>query len=212
MQKRTALALLFALATVACTATPVAPTGPASPTTGPTTSATGAQPTPPQGSPTASVGTEPTDDLDDFMCSLPFAGEGHAANLNYTDLRVARHDGYDRIVFEFAQEGMIPHIELRAEGPPFTEDASGNPVDVPGTAFLVLTLRGVTARGPDGQSTYDGPVVLTPELPAVTSVVRLGDFEDVLTWAIGLTGETCYRIFPVGSPSRFVIDLQHPAG
>ena len=49
------------------------------------------------------------------------------ARANITDVRIGTHDGYDRVVFEFA--GGLPEVSLERAEPPFTHDASGEPID-----------------------------------------------------------------------------------
>ena len=56
------------------------------------------------------------------------------ARANIADVRVATHDGYDRVVFEFTDG--LPEVFLERAEPPFTHDASGAPIDVEGTSFL----------------------------------------------------------------------------
>jgi hypothetical protein len=41
----------------------------------------------------------------------------------------------------------------------------------------------------------------------VREVVRTGDFEAVLTWAIGLDERVGFRVSTLDNPSRLVVDL-----
>lgn len=172
-------------------------------------------------SPSASVATaseptaEPTADLGPFDCALPTSLPATVERAQIADVRVGSHgagaSGFDRIVFEFAGPG-IPEVTLRAGTPPFTKDPSGLPLAVRGTSFLVLVLHGGTAVTPEGTMTYDGPTDFTPDFPALTELRQAGDFEAVSEWVAGLTGPSCHRLFVLESPTRLVLDVQHPGG
>ncbi len=120
------------------------------------------------------------------------------------DVRVGSHDGYDRIVFEFVGEGT-PAVDIAPAEPPFVTDASGAPLDVPGTVFLRIRLTTAT-----GYPTYTGPGSFAPGFPRLTSLVRAGDYEGYVTWIAGLSGGGCYRVAVMTAPSRVVIDVQAP--
>lgn len=121
-----------------------------------------------------------------------------------TDVRVGTHAGYDRIVFEFAGSGL-PQLTVAVAGPPFVEDASGKPVNVPGNAFLSLKLFHAS-----GYPTYTGPDSYSPGYPNLVSLVNTGDYEGYVTWIAGLKGSTCYRISTLTGPTRIVVDVQAP--
>lgn len=120
-----------------------------------------------------------------------------------TDIRVTVQPpggpGYcfDVVTFEFEPgEGGTPRVSASYEEGPILEDASGEPVDVEGEAFLVLVLQGASAvdlSGEEFRQTYTG----TPAVPAesaVRDVENAGDFESVLTWAIGLDEEFPFSV------------------
>jgi hypothetical protein len=44
----------------------------------------------------------------------------------------------------------------------------------------------------------------------VREVVRTGDFEAVLTWAIGVNGRTPFAVTTLREPDRLVIDFGRP--
>jgi hypothetical protein len=71
------------------------------------------------------------------------------------------------------------------------EDASGNPVEIAGDAFLVVKMMPAMSARIDGDQvtkTYNGPRRL-PGSDPITEVVKTGDFEGVVTWVIGLDRE-----------------------
>jgi hypothetical protein len=59
----------------------------------------------------------------------------------------------------------------------------------------------------EGQVVYKGPRRL-PGASVVKEVVRTGDFEAVLTWAIGLESKTPFKVTTTSSPSRLIVDLR----
>ena len=193
-------------------ATPAATgAGPGSPastaTPGSTAAATTAQPSPPA-STGGSTEPVPSDQLGPFECELPIVEDASVGIANITDVRIGTHTGYDRVVFEFEQG--TPELTLDRATPPFTEDASGAPMDVEGAGFLRLTMRGGTKQTDAGTSSYDGSTDFRTSHPSLVHLVEGGDFERQSTWYLGLTGEACVRVLLLDDPARLVIDLEHP--
>ena len=163
------------------------------------------------GSPAASAPTPepiPSEELPPLACEFPIVENASVAIANITDVRVGTHEGYDRVVFEFEQG--TPELTLDRATPPFTQDASGEPIDVEGTSFLRLTMRGGTKQTDAGTSSYDGPRDLHPEGSSLVHLIEGGDFERQSTWYLGLTAETCARVLLLEDPPRVVIDVEHP--
>jgi len=94
------------------------------------------------------------------------------------------------VVFNFTPKSQGPGYRVSYE-PAETakvEDASGNPVNIEGDAFLVVRLSPAMTAKIDGDQvtkTYTGPNRLSGSAP-ITEVVKTGDFESVVTWVIGL--------------------------
>ncbi len=131
-----------------------------------------------------------------------------AEPVRLTDVRVESVGGADRIAFVFAGDA-VPAFEIAPAGPPFTQDASGLPVAVPGASFLRVRFPFAT-----GMETYAGPTALDgPEGQdgILVSLVRTGDFEAVMTWVAGTSAPACARVSTLSSPTRLVLDLA-PAG
>ena len=168
-------------------------------------------PSDPESASPASASVAPTatasESLGPFACSFPLTGTATVGRAQITDLRVAAHDGYDRIVFEFA--AGQPAYTISTATPPLTRDPSGLPMTVAGSTFLAIVLQGGTAVTPDGTSTYSGPSDFTPNLARVAQLVQAGDFEAVSSWYVGLTGTACVRVLTLADPSRLVIDIEH---
>ncbi len=125
-----------------------------------------------------------------------------------TDVRVARRPGYDRVVFEF--ENGIPGYDVRYADRPVTADGSGQEVSVAGGAVLLVRMEPALDADLSQESappTYTGPARFSPATAVVVELVRIGGFEAVLTWAIGVDDERPFRVTRVENPARIVIDI-----
>ena len=125
------------------------------------------------------------------------------------DVRTARHEGFDRIVFEF-EEGL-PGYRIEYVEPPIAGGPSGLPVEVEGSAFLRVTFR--NAAGHDhstGELTYGGSSEIAAGLPSLVELELAEDIEGVLAWALGLAEEVDFRVSTLETPFRVVIDVAHP--
>jgi len=82
-------------------------------------------------------------------------------------------------------------------------DPSGKPVRVTGSSALVLRFQpasGVDLSGSKPKLVYAGPARVRPSAPgAVREVVRLGDFESVLSWVIALDRTRPYHVVRNGA-------------
>ena len=146
----------------------------------------------------------------------PQTGGEDGVFMNLTDVRVGAHDGFDRIVFEFAEpkpnpagNGGIPYYEIRQAKPPFTQDPSDLPLDVFGDAFVHLVVQGATGYDFDGNPTYGGSRLLTPGFGTLAEAAQAGDFEATLSWVFGLSRPTCWDVQELHNPDRLVVDFHH---
>lgn len=146
--------------------------------------------------------------------SLPGASTGEVTESSdlfgqLVGVRVGDHDGFDRVVLEFAKD--VPGYSIKYVELPVTEDGSGDPIDLPDADFAVQIVM-TPASGFDmdaGVATYKGPKSLTNDKMAeVTSVVDSGDFEAVLSWAVGLRHEVPFKVTTLANPARLVVDFQ----
>lgn len=161
--------------------------------------------------PTTSTGSETTTTVPalEGASTAPVAWTsaiGETALL--TDVRAARHPGYDRVVFEFGNG--IPGYDVRYVEPPVRADGSGDEVAVAGGAVLLVRMEPALDADLTQESaprTYTGPNRFTPDTAAVAELVRTGGFEAVLTWAVGVDEERPFRVTRLESPARIVIDV-----
>ena len=106
-----------------------------------------------------------------------------------------------------------PAFDVRTQPTPhFTRDPSGQPVDLPGSAGLLIVLRGF--RG-DMQN-YSGPKTLTAHGRTLTQASEVGDFEGVVSWALGLAQPGCaaaeagsstltFQVAPLNAAARVTV-------
>ncbi len=141
-------------------------------------------------------------------------GPGDAPTRLLTDVRVGAHGCYDRVTFELKpQKGDTDgpvSWKARYEEPPITEDGSGRPVAVKGKAFLVVTMSatGVDLSQEAAPPTYTGPASIeAADTTRIRQVRRIGDFEGVLTWVIGLDTKRPFHVTTDTGPARVIVDV-----
>jgi hypothetical protein len=128
-------------------------------------------------------------------------------------IALGRHEGYDRVVFQFKND--LPGYSVEYVQPPLKEDGSGNPVAIDGNAVVVVRMEpasGFDLDTGEGVLVYKGPKRIEGS-SAGTSVVkelaRTGDFEAVLSWAIGLSDKVDFRVTTATSPDRLIVDFRN---
>jgi hypothetical protein len=126
-----------------------------------------------------------------------------------TAVRAARHVGYDRVVFEFANE--LPGYDIRYAKGPIVADGSGTRVDVKGRYALQIRMENALDADlskPSAPRTYTGPPRFTPDAGEIAELVRTGGFEGVLTWVAGLRNLVEFRVTTLVAPARLVLDVR----
>jgi hypothetical protein len=116
----------------------------------------------------------------------------------------------DMTAWSSSSATACPRRVSSAQRPPFTHDASGEPLTVEGDSFLRLVMRGGTKQQDDGTSSYDGPTEFDPGHPALVDLVEGGDFEAQSTWYFGLSAESCVRVLTLTDDgmARLVFDIE----
>ncbi len=129
-----------------------------------------------------------------------------------TDVRVATHDGFDRVVFELISDGGTPgwfieYGEPRAQG-------SGELVGLSGAAALTVMIRPVLLPPdlPADVETWTGPPIDGPAGGVVEEVVGGPIFEGDHQFFIGVDAERPFAVARLSDPARVVIDIFHTAG
>jgi len=201
---RTAAALAVAILVVALAAIGCASPSPSS--SGATPSPTASRPPPgPTDVPT------PGSSLPPFACGTTVRRPGSVPIALMSGMDVGNEAAGGRIAFTFRPAGnvaAVPEVEIRPVSPPFVKDPSGLPLEVRGTSFLQVVLRGGTALDANVEPTYGGPFDVAPDGSPIVEVKRAGDFEAVSTFVVGLDGPPCVRILPPDGTSRVVIEIE----
>lgn len=152
--------------------------------------------------------------LEGASCEPQSGGDEDAA-MFLTDVRVAAQPGFDRIVFEFepheGEAAGVPFHEVGQATPPLLEDPRGTELSVDGDAFLsaVIWASGVDLSGPEFREVYTGPDSIRPSDTVLVAEVREGgDFENTMTWYVGLREEACFVVSSMADPVRILLDIE----
>lgn len=134
------------------------------------------------------------------------AGPSADALLSVTDIRVGRHDGFDRVVLETSGTGT-PGWDIRYV-PQAASQGSGDAIAVGGDAVLQVTLTGVGYPYDTGVDEFPiGNRVAAPDTATVTEVVFDGTFEGQSVAFVGTTAQTPFRVYLLESPARVVVEV-----
>jgi hypothetical protein len=111
--------------------------------------------------------------------------------------------GYDRFVLQF--DSIIPTYTVKRQAKPtFPLGASGQTVSLNGSAGVFVTVHSAT-----GATTFTGPTDMThAEYKILVQAHQTQDFEGYVSWGLGLSKDSCIRVFTLQDPARLVIDFQ----
>ncbi|MFN2471163.1 MAG: hypothetical protein ABR583_09285 [Gaiellaceae bacterium] len=172
----------------------------------------------PSAEPTATTTTTATTNGIDTLAgaaTTPQTGEpGGEGTALLERVSIGRHEGFDRVVFRFRDH--VPGYRVQYVEPPLKEDGSGAPVEIEGGSPLLVRLEpasGFDLETGEGELVYDGPRRIDGAdagASVVREVVRTGDFEAVLSWAVGLDQPVDFRVLTtLDDPPRLVVDLRN---
>lgn len=124
-------------------------------------------------------------------------------------VRSARHDGFDRVVFEFLGD-QLPTYKIEYIDKPVRACGSGDVVPFAGDAWLSVRFTGTQAHTPEGDATI--PVkdrTHSPNLPVAKDLKMICDFEGEVEWVMGVSLPNKYRVLELKEPTRLVVDIKH---
>jgi hypothetical protein len=165
-----------------------------------------------------STGQAPPDTEDDAGSTGPFPANtdpdtgypSSDARVTVTALRIGRHDGFDRVVFEAGGTGT-PGWDVRYVDSANSQ-GSGADIAVEGGAILQVTLTGVGLPADTGVEEYSGPDRLaSAAAQVVTEVVWDGTFEGQSVAFVGVSKETPFRVYSLKDPARVVLEVADPS-
>jgi hypothetical protein len=159
------------------------------------------------------AGTSTSASAAEEAASTPFPGDTDTdvagavdpSGLTVTAVRAARHEGYDRVVFELAGTGTPGWSVEYVDSP--SSQGSGAAVDVPGAAYLQVTLQGTTYPYESGaEEVPRGPVAVSGT-DVVQGVSYDATFEGTSVAWVGTTGRAPFRVYSLTGPSRVVVEV-----
>lgn len=136
------------------------------------------------------------------------SADGGFSTLAVTDVRVATHDGFARLVFQLEGDG-IAGWDLRYVDEA-TSQGSGEPIEVGGETVLSIALSNITLPPdlPDDIERWDEDRVAGTD-GVIAEVVHDTIFEGIQTFFAGLDEERPFLIERFDDPQRVVIDIPH---
>jgi hypothetical protein len=134
--------------------------------------------------------------------AAPSAG----AQVTVIDIRIGRHDHFDRVVFEVGGSGT-PGWDVRYVDAASSQ-ASGRPMEVAGNDILQVTLTGVGYPTDTGIDEWSGPNPLSVAgTEVVTEVVWDTTFEGTSVAFVGTDAQVPFRVYLLQAPARVVLEV-----
>jgi hypothetical protein len=121
--------------------------------------------------------------------------------------RLARNEGFDRIVLEFEGD-ELPSYHVEYIDRPVRQCGSGDPVPIEGDGWLAIRMQPARAHDDRGSATVEARAI-RPALPIVREARLICDFEAHLDWVLGVSSPNHFRVVELGEPSRLVVDVRH---
>ena len=131
-----------------------------------------------------------------------------AAESRLVRVRVGRHRGFDRVVFDFG--GSKPSFQSVRYVRRLVQDGSGAPVPVAGRAVLEVVIM-TTGHTESGSPTFPTPPSVRG-FKALRQIAFAGDFEGNVTFGVGVRHRAGFRVFELSGPDRLVVDVAHCQG
>jgi hypothetical protein len=117
---------------------------------------------------------------------------------------VGTHTGYDRLVLYFGTDAVPPFTVAPQDSASFKADPSDETVTLAGTSGIRVVVRDTVRAMTTAQN-------LRPRYPAIRQVRTIGDFEAVVSYAVGTSGSSPQiRVTTLSAPNRLVIDVAWP--
>jgi hypothetical protein len=114
------------------------------------------------------------------------------------------HNTFDRFVIRVGSGN--PGYDVRYVGR-IIADPSGRTVSLQGSKRIRVVIR--PARGHTAGGANLLPSTVTPRCPNLRQVKKAGDFEGVVSFGLGLSNRTGFRVFRLTGPTRIVVDVAH---
>ena len=123
------------------------------------------------------------------------------------EVRTARQQGFDRVVFEF-EGSQLPGYHLEYIDKPVRQCGSGDPTPIAGDAWLQVRMIPAQAHTEAGEAT----VQERERHLKYSNLLELEstcDFEAHVEWVLGVASPNRYRVLELTNPARLVVDVRH---
>ena len=126
------------------------------------------------------------------------------AQAHLQRIAVGSHTGYDRLVLSFGTDAVPAFTVTPQDSATFKADPSDETVALAGTSGIRVVVRDTVRATTTSEN-------LLPRFPAIRQVRDVGDFEAVVTYAVGTAGTSpSIRVTTLSAPNRLVIDVAWP--
>ncbi|MDP8960024.1 MAG: hypothetical protein M3N32_00085 [Actinomycetota bacterium] len=139
----------------------------------------------------------------------PDTATGSGQPVVVTNLEVAAHETFDRVVLTLGGNGRAGWLAEYVEQA--LAQGSGDPVEVGGDATLEVTLTNIAYPTDAPADAYDGPDRMRARnTQAIVEVVYGTTFEGQTQLWVGTTQRLPFRVFALQDPDRVVVDVVQP--
>ena len=122
------------------------------------------------------------------------------------DVRVARQEGFERVVLDFGN-GSLPGYRVSYIDRPVRQCGSGNVEPMPGDGWLEIKMVSAQAHDEQGRPTA-APRIRRPNLPNMKQLTLTCDFEADLVFVAAVLSPNDYRVLELTDPARLVVDIR----
>jgi hypothetical protein len=139
---------------------------------------------------------------------------GRLPSDRMTDVVISSSGTADLVTFVFGNLSLPEPPQGVSEGsldvavPPFTQSASGLPIEMTGEHVAQIRFSGMSIVNDVGEPTYDGTMDFRPDLTALKTVVNFDMFEGVVGWYIGYDGNGCVTL--TSDATSVTVAIDHP--
>jgi hypothetical protein len=127
--------------------------------------------------------------------------------LGLTGVRVGRQQGFDRVVLDLGGTGTPGWRVAYVDRP--VADGSGDPVELRGSVFLQVDLRGMGMPSDTGVPQFGDSTTRVAGTGGIAQVAPGAVFEGQQQAFIGLSGaRRPFRVFRLSNPTRVVVDVR----
>jgi hypothetical protein len=119
-------------------------------------------------------------------------------------VRAAKQDGFDRVVFEFADG--VPSFSVGYPTSPLYDIGTQARLKISGGAVLEVSMHFNYGEHTD---IYQGFPKGKLDLPALLEIKNIDFSEGVMAFALGLRERRAFRVSTLSNPARLVVDVRH---